>query len=171
MRFSLAALLFAGVLSANAASLRARQSFPDCANTCVLNPPSTFGCDAADDGCLCRSDQYVASTTQCIVQACDAADAASAEALSRQLCAEVGVTLTATPSFTSSGSSTASSTGAASTPTGAGSSTSAPAPSSQSSSSTSSGAAPTQTGNGAASSGINVALGAAAAAVAAVFAL
>ncbi|EKM56655.1 uncharacterized protein PHACADRAFT_253903 [Phanerochaete carnosa HHB-10118-sp] len=164
MRFTLPTVLFAGALSVSAVSLRARQNFPTCSESCVANPSNLFGCTATDDTCLCNSQQYVAETTQCIVNACDAADAASAEALSRQLCAAVGVTLTSTPTPSPFGSAS----GASSTPTGSsGSSTSAPS----SSGSSGSAPAPTQSTGGAMSNGINVLVGAAAAAMAVAFTL
>jgi CFEM-containing surface protein len=56
---------------------------------CVTSPQSTFGCDINDNACLCKSQQYVQATTQCIVNACNAADAATAEAFSRGICADV----------------------------------------------------------------------------------
>ncbi|KAI0701948.1 hypothetical protein BC835DRAFT_1517547 [Cytidiella melzeri] len=177
MRFALAAVLVVAS-TVSAVSLQARQaSFPNCALSCVTNPPNLFGCDASDNTCLCNSAPYVAATTQCIESACSASDAASAEALSRQLCAAVGVTLTSTPSASSTAPATASSTPSTSvTSASSGSSSTAPAPSSSASSgsssansASSSAPAPTvSTTSGATSAAFNVALGAAAVVFAAV---
>ena len=59
-----------------------------CANPCITN--ADIGtCDPSDLGCLCKDQNFIASTTQCIISSCDAADIQTAEAVARQFCETV----------------------------------------------------------------------------------
>ncbi|RDX45821.1 hypothetical protein OH76DRAFT_1420542 [Lentinus brumalis] len=97
MRF-FAVLALAAV--ASAASLNRRQ-LPSCANSCLTG--ADFGsCDPLDDSCLCNSQAFVSSVTDCITGACQGNDLVTAESAAQQLCLAVGVTLTSTPAAPSS---------------------------------------------------------------------
>ncbi|KAK7683577.1 hypothetical protein QCA50_013415 [Cerrena zonata] len=158
---SIIAVLSAFVAASSAASLFPRQ-YPDCANPCIMNA-QTGSCQSDDLNCLCNSSDFISSTTSCIISSCSADDAQKAEAVARQFCATVGVTLTSTPAgATSSASASASSApaSASQTPSASASST-APSASSTAPSGTASDA-PQTTGsgnnNGAASYGLNTLL-------------
>ncbi|TFK52837.1 hypothetical protein OE88DRAFT_1307759 [Heliocybe sulcata] len=116
--FALVALSYVfAVASASRVALFARQSLPSCATSCLLNA-NTGSCSQNDDVCLCNSQAFISSTTTCIEQSCQGNDLTNAESAAQQLCAAVGVTLSAasaTPSATApassgSGSSSASAT-------------------------------------------------------------
>ncbi|KAI0767335.1 hypothetical protein C8Q74DRAFT_1219245 [Fomes fomentarius] len=142
---------------ASAAHLNKRQNFPSCSTSCLTG--ADFGsCDPLDDSCLCNSQPFVSSVTNCIVGACQGDDLTNAEAAAQGLCAAVGVTLTAEP--TTSAASTGSSGSATGAPAGS-ASTTATTPTSSATETQASGS------NSAASHGVNalaalVAVGAAA---------
>ncbi|KAI0332236.1 hypothetical protein GY45DRAFT_1335719 [Cubamyces sp. BRFM 1775] len=125
MRF-FAIIALAAAVSVSAAGLQRRQTgYPDCANPCLLN--ADFGsCDPVDDNCLCHSQSFVSSVTNCVVTSCSGADLQQAEAAAQQACASVGVTL----SSSAAAAQTPAATGANSTNTGAPASTSSSAPTS-----------------------------------------
>ncbi|KAI0357019.1 hypothetical protein OH77DRAFT_1519923 [Trametes cingulata] len=148
MRFFAVLALAAAVSSASAAGVHRRQQYPDCAGTCLVS--ADFGsCDPQDDSCLCKSQSFISSVTDCITKACQGDQLQQAEQAAQAACASVGVTLT-------------SSAPAASATSPAGSSGSNTASASQTSA-----AAPSSTSNAASSRGVNaiaalVAVGAAA---------
>ncbi|KAI0657538.1 hypothetical protein C8Q70DRAFT_271135 [Cubamyces menziesii] len=115
MRF-FAVIALATAVSASAAGLHRRQTgYPDCANPCLLN--ADFGsCDPVDDNCLCHSQSFVSSVTNCVVTSCSGADLTQAETAAQQACAAVGVTL----SSSAAGAQTSATTG---TPASTGSTT------------------------------------------------
>ncbi|KAI0697623.1 hypothetical protein C8T65DRAFT_525472, partial [Cerioporus squamosus] len=58
---------------------------PGCANSCLAN--ADFGsCDPLDDSCLCKSQAFVSSVTDCITGACQGSDLQAAESAAQQLC-------------------------------------------------------------------------------------
>ncbi|KAH9903356.1 hypothetical protein C8Q73DRAFT_49714 [Cubamyces lactineus] len=120
MRF-FAVIALAAAVSASAAGLQRRQTgYPDCASPCLLN--ADFGsCDPSDDNCLCHSQGFVSSVTNCVVTSCSGADLTQAETAAQQACAAVGVTLS---------SSAPAATGTSASTTGAPASTSSSAPTS-----------------------------------------
>ncbi|KAJ8520504.1 hypothetical protein ONZ45_g2695 [Pleurotus djamor] len=131
-----------------AASAVAQGTFPDCALSC-LDPSSAPDCGPTDNVCLCRAPAFIEATTACIRSGCSAEDAATAEALSRGLCAAVGVTLTSEPAGPTS---TAPAPASSSTSSG-GSSSSTPS-SSSSSTGTTTAPAPAETSNAASFNGV-----------------
>ncbi|CAL1709734.1 unnamed protein product [Somion occarium] len=139
---SFIAVLSGLVAVTSAATLFPRQ-YPDCANPCIANA-ETGSCTADDLGCLCNSSAFISSTTSCIISSCNADDAERAEAVARQFCATVGVTLTSTPDISTSASSTSSAPGS-SAPSATQTSSSI-APSSTAPSSTDTTSPATQTG-------------------------
>jgi len=110
MRFTFAFLAVTSVLCTASASIFGRQSsMPACAVTCLGS--ADYGtCGHTDNVCLCNSQPFITSTTQCIKNSCDAADLATAEAYSQAICESVGVTLTSTPTATTSSTATSTST-------------------------------------------------------------
>ncbi|KAK7436690.1 hypothetical protein VKT23_018945 [Stygiomarasmius scandens] len=84
--------------SASSVSLWKRQ-FPSCAMPCVASA-DTGSCVPTDNSCLCRSESFVNSTTECIESSCSGNDLQAALSGAQQLCAAVGVTLTSTPTPT-----------------------------------------------------------------------
>ncbi|KAJ3559787.1 hypothetical protein NM688_g129 [Phlebia brevispora] len=97
MRIPFSAIVFSAILaSATATNVHTRQTFPSCANICVLDPSNTFGCSPTDDLCLCNNQQYIQEVTQCFNDNCSPSDAQSAEYLVQQICLQLGVTLTLT---------------------------------------------------------------------------
>ena len=69
------------------------QSFPSCANTCLVY--ADFGdCDPLDNECLCNSKAFIGSLEGCLWDRCTGGDLAQAEKAVHNLCAAVGVTLT-----------------------------------------------------------------------------
>ncbi|KZT26073.1 hypothetical protein NEOLEDRAFT_267649 [Neolentinus lepideus HHB14362 ss-1] len=97
------------VVSASRIAIYARQSLPSCATSCLMNADT--GTCGENDTCLCRSQAFINSTTTCIQQSCTGSDLTNAEAAAQELCAAVGVTLSAT-------SATASATAPASSASG-----------------------------------------------------
>ncbi|KAI3611881.1 hypothetical protein WG66_016217 [Moniliophthora roreri] len=125
--------------SASASTLFARQAgIPSCAATCITQAKIPDGCDPTDNGCLCRNQEFVQSTSDCVKSTCSGNDLTQAEALAQQLCADQGVTLTDSASPTQ--------TGSPSGPAASGGSASAPAQST----------APSTGNNGALSNGANI---------------
>ncbi|KAH8827123.1 hypothetical protein DL96DRAFT_1233624 [Flagelloscypha sp. PMI_526] len=88
MRFSVVTILAAFVASAVA-------QLPDCATPCITGA-DLDGCQATDNACLCKSQKFVSSTTTCIMGACKGDNLTQAISVSQELCAKVGVTLSAT---------------------------------------------------------------------------
>ncbi|KIO16738.1 hypothetical protein M407DRAFT_33598 [Tulasnella calospora MUT 4182] len=78
---------------------------------CLANA-NTAGCAGSDNTCLCKSDTYLRSTTDCIQNACSAADLATAGSLAQQLCKAAGVDISTNPAAQPTG--TAAASGAAS---------------------------------------------------------
>ncbi|THU85128.1 hypothetical protein K435DRAFT_783425 [Dendrothele bispora CBS 962.96] len=122
--------------SASSVSLWRRQ-FPGCATSCLANA-DTGNCVASDNACLCRSQSFVDSTTQCIESSCSGNDLQTALTDAQMLCAAVGVTLTSTPG---------------STPTSGGASTTVTSPATSSGSSGMSASSPTGTSSGSSATG------------------
>ncbi|KAF5350713.1 hypothetical protein D9756_008564 [Leucocoprinus leucothites] len=130
MRFSLVIAVAAFVSSASASLISRQGGLPQCAFECITKA-DLGGCQATDNNCLCRSDTFLNSSTNCIGQTCKGQDLEDATAAARQLCAIVGVTLTSTPAgfptltgtltggtATAAGANTASGTAGGATPSG-----------------------------------------------------
>ncbi|KZV64000.1 hypothetical protein PENSPDRAFT_669323 [Peniophora sp. CONT] len=156
MRFAVVALFFAA--SASAATLNlSKRDYPSCANTCLVNP-DLGGCDSATDlTCVCHSQTFIDSTSECIAKSCSGSDLDQANETARQACLAVGVTITAVSSTTAAASSTAASPSASAT-SPAGSS----AASSASVSASAAAASSTSSSSGASSTGANLLVGGAA---------
>ncbi|KAI0649884.1 hypothetical protein C8Q79DRAFT_354121 [Trametes meyenii] len=135
MRFFAVLALAAAVSSASAAHLQRRQ-YPACATPCLAS--ADFGnCDPLDDACLCKNQNFISSTTQCIQGACQGDELQAAVTAAQQACVAVGVTLTSSAPAATQTSPASSGASAATSPT-------------------SSSAAPAQTSNNAASArGVN----------------
>ncbi|KAG8939966.1 hypothetical protein FRC04_005779 [Tulasnella sp. 424] len=115
MRFSTVIVaLVASVVSASALSERQSGSFPPCSIPCLTNA-TTGSCSPTDNTCLCKSDDYLRSTTTCIQGACSAADLATAAGLAQQLCKAAGVDISNNPAAQPTSASGAAATGAAAT--------------------------------------------------------
>ncbi|KAJ3490626.1 hypothetical protein NLI96_g1299 [Meripilus lineatus] len=167
MRFSTVLIALAGIVASTSASRLFARQYPDCANPCIAN--ADIGtCDPSDLGCLCKNEQFIASTTQCIISSCNPEDTIKAEDVAKSFCESVGVTLSGTPtlspSATPTGSAGSSGSGSASVSrSGSSAATSATAPTSAGASVTSSGTpSPTSSTNAAVANGANTVLGLAA---------
>ncbi|KAG8938606.1 hypothetical protein FRC00_014641, partial [Tulasnella sp. 408] len=69
-------------------------------------------CAQTDAACLCKSDAYLRSTTNCIQGSCSAADLATAAQTAQSLCKAAGVDISTNPAAQPTG--TAAASGAAS---------------------------------------------------------
>ncbi|TFY76894.1 hypothetical protein EWM64_g7115 [Hericium alpestre] len=89
MRFALA--IVAAVASTASASnlLASRQAgYPNCALPCLAS--ANFGsCGTTDLKCLCASNDFISSVTNCIVGACQGSDLTNAEGAAQSECAAV----------------------------------------------------------------------------------
>ncbi|KAH7910722.1 hypothetical protein BJ138DRAFT_1152258 [Hygrophoropsis aurantiaca] len=107
MRFTFAFTALSAALSVVSAATFTPRQLPNCAAACLAEA-NYGGCNSDDDTCLCNSQVFIQSSTQCIQQTCTGSDLTTAESDAQQLCLAVGVTLTSsTPAAT--GSSAASS--------------------------------------------------------------
>ncbi|TCD63419.1 hypothetical protein EIP91_005418 [Steccherinum ochraceum] len=131
MRATTVFVALAAAASVSAGNIFRRQ-YPDCATPCIQNA-QTGNCFSDDLNCLCKSQDFISSTTSCIIASCSASDAVKAEAVAQGFCETVGVTLTSQPSNQPTGapSNTDSNTAASNTNTAA-SSSSSPSPTSSS---------------------------------------
>ncbi|EIN14671.1 hypothetical protein PUNSTDRAFT_118091 [Punctularia strigosozonata HHB-11173 SS5] len=133
----LVALAAAAVASATTLhSFAARQSIPNCAVPCLTSAPMG-SCSQTDDTCLCHNSDFINGATSCIESSCSGDDLKNAEAAAQALCAAVGVTLTATPTASSSSGASTATSPASSVTTASGSSTASLTSGSPSSTSTS----------------------------------
>ncbi|KAG8698730.1 hypothetical protein FRC08_005740 [Ceratobasidium sp. 394] len=124
MRASFALVALAAVVSASSASKR---QLPSCAMECIVSA-STGSCQATDNTCLCKSDEFVQSTYQCVQQKCtNPDDLKAAIDGARALCAAAGVTLTQTLPAATSGAATATAPASTSKPAASSASASASA--------------------------------------------
>lgn len=106
MRFSL--ILFATSLSFALESVAStilglRQTvpaLPTCSYPCFVSP-NLGGCAATNYVCLCNNQEYLTSTSTCILQHCSGADLTTTYRISQATCLAVGVTLSI-PGLTSS---------------------------------------------------------------------
>ncbi|KAI0033014.1 hypothetical protein K488DRAFT_85311 [Vararia minispora EC-137] len=99
MRFF--AIVLALATSASA-SIMVKRAYPSCANPCLVNP-NLGGCSSASDlTCVCNSNVFISSTSQCFNQHCSGADLDQANQTAQQACLAAGVTLTSAPSGASS---------------------------------------------------------------------
>ncbi|KAG9043484.1 hypothetical protein FS837_009494 [Tulasnella sp. UAMH 9824] len=115
MRFSTVIVaLAASVASASFLVERQSSSFPPCSIPCLTNA-QTGSCSPTDNTCLCKSDDYLRSTTACIQNACSAADLATAATMAQTLCKAAGVDISTNPAAQPTG--TAAASGAASAAT------------------------------------------------------
>ncbi|KAL1948415.1 hypothetical protein VTO73DRAFT_12490 [Trametes versicolor] len=134
-----AILILAAVASVSAAGINRRQdaTYPACSLPCLQ--AADFGtCDPLDDACLCKSSDFINSTTTCIAGACSGNDLLQAEAAAQSACEAVGVTLSSSaPAATSTAPASSASASASATVT------------------ITSAAAPSQTSNAASSRGVN----------------
>ncbi|KAG9226958.1 hypothetical protein CCMSSC00406_0003369 [Pleurotus cornucopiae] len=74
-------------------SLVARaQDLPSCALTC-LSSTSGSSCSQSDIPCLCRDNAFISSTAQCILTACPADQVAAATQAAQGLCGAAGVSV------------------------------------------------------------------------------
>jgi len=86
------------------ASIVARQTAPSCAVPC-LNDANFGSCSKQDYTCLCNSQPFVTSVTNCVESSCSGSDLANAETAAEAICSAVGVTLTIAATSASQGSS------------------------------------------------------------------
>ncbi|KAI0134005.1 hypothetical protein BJ170DRAFT_182149 [Xylariales sp. AK1849] len=96
-------------------------SIPSCALTCLMTSVSEVGCGVTDYSCQCgKASDVQSSVKPCITKSCSTTDAATAETVSLELCAQVlGSSATsALASATSAVASGASSVATAATGTG-----------------------------------------------------
>ncbi|RVD88266.1 uncharacterized protein DFL_002456 [Arthrobotrys flagrans] len=64
---------------------------PACAQTCLLPALQATGCSLTDFACSCSNEQFVSDSTDCIEDACSAADVAKAAKATYELCKSAGV--------------------------------------------------------------------------------
>ncbi|KIJ93604.1 hypothetical protein K443DRAFT_684416 [Laccaria amethystina LaAM-08-1] len=98
MRFSLILLatsLSFALESAASTILGLRQTvpaLPTCSYPCFVSP-NLGGCAATNYVCLCNNQEYLTSTSTCILQHCSGADLTTTYRISQATCLAVGVTL------------------------------------------------------------------------------
>ncbi|KAJ7582076.1 hypothetical protein C8J56DRAFT_243796 [Mycena floridula] len=120
MRFSAVILFVATVSAAQLPGLFQRATLPDCANLCIAKADFD-GCNPVDNLCLCKSQKFVSSSTNCIKATCTGSDLTEAISGAIELCASVGVTLTSSsPAASQTQTGSAAPDNGAPTTTGAG---------------------------------------------------
>lgn len=67
-------------------------ALPTCSYPCFVNP-NLGGCAATNYVCLCNNQEYLTSTSTCILQHCSGADLTTTYRISQATCLAVGVTL------------------------------------------------------------------------------
>ncbi|KAG8923403.1 hypothetical protein FRC00_006303, partial [Tulasnella sp. 408] len=95
MRFFTVLSLAASLVSASTLSER-QASFPTCSVLCFTDP-DIGTCSSADVACICTNDNYLRTTTDCVVKQCPAEDVAAAASAAQQLCKAAGVDIATNP--------------------------------------------------------------------------
>ncbi|TRM67217.1 hypothetical protein BD626DRAFT_566240 [Schizophyllum amplum] len=108
-------LIALGLVAAASARVSVRQAnIPDCLLTCIATA-STEGCDSTDTACLCASQTFISSTTQCVQSTCSSEDVETSLADAEAICADAGVSLSNVPISTAAGSGSGSAASASAT--------------------------------------------------------
>ncbi|KAH8671606.1 hypothetical protein BX600DRAFT_251014 [Xylariales sp. PMI_506] len=102
-------LLVAAVSADEITSLVA--SIPSCALTCLITGVSSVNCAATDYTCQCTNAAALqAAVSPCIAAGCNATDAATAEEISLEICADLGISANSTSSSNSTSTSNSTAT-------------------------------------------------------------
>ncbi|RVD90326.1 uncharacterized protein DFL_001298 [Arthrobotrys flagrans] len=75
-------------------------NFPGCARDCVSQINAIAGCRETDFRCFCASNAFLAGFNPCISLLCDPKDYSATSDAAEELCADNGVTVTVTATFT-----------------------------------------------------------------------
>ncbi|EGX48718.1 hypothetical protein AOL_s00079g357 [Orbilia oligospora ATCC 24927] len=75
-------------------------NFPGCARDCVSQLNAIAGCRETDFRCFCASNAFLAGFNPCISLLCDPQDFGATSDAAEELCANNGVTVTVTATFT-----------------------------------------------------------------------
>lgn len=97
MRFNAVFLVLATSLaSASPFVARGVNDLPSCSLPCITNA-DTGTCAPTDNACLCKYDNFLRTTTDCIESACSNQDLRAAAVVCQELCTAAGVNIMTNP--------------------------------------------------------------------------